>query len=215
VTFDPFGDFETSGYLRNFEGSKDLKIVKENEHLAFQLNLGKAMRAISQFGVLEYKDVLNTHKILFGSVYPWAGQDRLATAPEIDISKSGYERMFALPQDIRRAMEYGLEQGHNVAFMQTKPGEVMGSLCHAHPFLDGNGRTIMVLHNEMAYRAGISIDWAMVDKSAYLVALTQELYTPGKSHLDNYLQPFINEAISPTDSMVILRSLKSLGSGDD
>ena len=146
------------------------------------------MRAISSIEVLEYKDVLGTHKILFGGVYPWAGQDRLATAPEIDISKGGYEKMFALPQDIRRATEYGLEQGRNIAFMQTKPGEVMGSLCHAHPFLDGNGRTIMVMHGELAYRAGISIDWAKVEKSTYLTVLTQELYFPGKGHLEGASQ---------------------------
>jgi hypothetical protein len=28
VTFDPFGDFATEGYLRNFEKEKDLAIVK-------------------------------------------------------------------------------------------------------------------------------------------------------------------------------------------
>jgi Fic family protein len=30
----------------------------------------------------------------------------------------------------------------------------MGYLAHGHPFLDGNGRTIMVLHCVLAQRAG-------------------------------------------------------------
>jgi cell filamentation protein len=142
VTFDPFGDFETNGYLRNFEGIRDPKVIGEIEPLAFQINLGKVMQAIAKADVIEYNNVLEVHKILFGGVYPWAGQDRLVTAPEIDITKSGYKGVFALPTNIRRAMEYGLAQGSNVAFMQSKPGEVMGSLCHSHPFLDGNSRTM-------------------------------------------------------------------------
>jgi cell filamentation protein len=32
VTFDPFGDFATEGYLRNFEKEKDLAIVKQAEN---------------------------------------------------------------------------------------------------------------------------------------------------------------------------------------
>jgi hypothetical protein len=35
VTFDPFGDFETEGYLHNFEKEKDLAIVKRAENASF------------------------------------------------------------------------------------------------------------------------------------------------------------------------------------
>ena len=33
--FDPFRDYETAGYLRNFQGEKDLEIVKVAEHDLF------------------------------------------------------------------------------------------------------------------------------------------------------------------------------------
>jgi hypothetical protein len=35
VTFDPFGDFATEGYLHNFEKKKDLAIVKRAENASF------------------------------------------------------------------------------------------------------------------------------------------------------------------------------------
>lgn len=41
-------------------------------------------------------------------------------------------------------------RGQDSPFMREQPGEVMALLAHAHPFLDGNGRTIMVLHAELA-----------------------------------------------------------------
>jgi hypothetical protein len=39
VTFDPFGDFATRGYLRNFESEKDPEIVRRLQHTAFTLGL--------------------------------------------------------------------------------------------------------------------------------------------------------------------------------
>jgi cell filamentation protein len=49
----------------------------------------------------------------------------------------------------------------------------------------------MVVLNELAHRAGISIDWSRTDKDAYLQALTRELDRPGAGELDNYLKPFV------------------------
>jgi hypothetical protein len=43
VTFDPFGDFATEGYLRNFEKEKDLAIVKRAENASFTTGLDEIM----------------------------------------------------------------------------------------------------------------------------------------------------------------------------
>jgi cell filamentation protein len=51
------------------------------------------------------------------------------------------------------------------------------------------------VHTELAERAGISIDWAATDKVEYLTALTREMDSPGKGHLDAYLKPFVGVAI--------------------
>jgi fido (protein-threonine AMPylation protein) len=80
VTFDPFGDFATEGYLRNFEKEKDLAIVKRAENASFTTGLDEAFGHLAGSEVLSYNDVLKTHDILFGAVYPWAGQDRTQTA---------------------------------------------------------------------------------------------------------------------------------------
>jgi len=84
--------------------------------------------------------------------------------------------------------------------MRERPGVVMGYLAYAHPFLDGNGRTIMVIHGVMAQRARFSIDWAATGKAEYLLALTKEVNDPEKGHLDDYLTPFIREPV-PADRL--------------
>jgi cell filamentation protein len=191
VVFDPFGDFSTRGYLRNFEKVKELTKVKVNEHVAFLTNLGEAFAALSAQETLRYSDVLQIHKILFGSLYPWAGDDRSVTAPNIAIAKAGRTTLFAHPNSIQRAADYALARGQDAEFMRVHPGEVMGLLAHAHPFLDGNGRTIMVVHCEMARRTGMAIRWDEVARLDYLTALTRELENPSQGELDRYLRPYL------------------------
>ncbi|MEI9804439.1 MAG: Fic family protein [Pseudolabrys sp.] len=194
MTFDPFGDFETHGYLRNHEKEKDVDIIRRLEHASFATGLDEAFAQLAKTKSLHYDHVLGTHRVLFDAIYPWAGQDRTQTAPDIAVSKGVV--LFAHPNDIRPAIDYALKHGQDEAFMASKPGEVMGYLAHGHPFLDGNGRTIMVVHSVLSQRAGFSIDWAKTDKTDYLLALTKELDAPGKGILDRYLKPFMSEAIA-------------------
>jgi cell filamentation protein len=193
VAFDPFNDFETRGYLRNMFGEKDPDIIKHLEHSSFVAGISGAFKHLASIRSLSYRDVLHTHKILFGDVYPWAGQDRRETAPNIAVSKGRV--LFAHPNDAEAAVTHGLRLGSVKSMMAAKPGEVMGYLAYGHPFLDGNGRTIMVVHAELAERAGISIEWTATNKAAYLDALTQEIERPGSGRLDAYLKPFLRQPV--------------------
>ncbi len=89
-------------------------------------------------------------------------------------------------------MDYGLKLATDSSTMQTKAGTVMGLFAFAHPFLDGNGRTILLVHMELCFRAGFSIAWAATDKTTYLQKLSQEIDNPEKRILDDYLQAFMS-----------------------
>lgn len=190
MTFDPFGDFETQGYLRNHAKEKNLDIIRRLEHTSFLTGVNAAFDRLAKVECLSYPNVLETHKILFDAIYPWAGQDRLSSAPDLAISKGSV--LFARPAEIRRAVEFALVHGQDQEFMRSKPGVIMGYLAYAHPFLGGNGRTIMVVHAVMSQRAGFRIDWATTEKAGYLAALTEELDEPDRGYLDRYLLPFIH-----------------------
>ena len=209
MTFDPFGDFESRGYLRNFGGLKDAAAIKEAEHLAFCLNLPDAVEHLRQIDRITYLDVLDTHKILFGDIYPWAGQDRATVASTLMVSKG--EVQFAPPGHEELAVQHALRLAQEGNAMSKTPGVVIGYLSYGHPFLDGNGRTIIVVADELAYRAGISIDWASTDKQVYLGALTRELDDPRSGALDAYLGPHIREGISQEQATQTLARLPGLG----
>lgn len=68
-------------------------------------------------------------------------------------------------------------------------------MAYGHPFLDGNGRTIILVHSELCNRSGFSIDWIKADKEDYLNALTQELDQPATGILDRYLLQYKTDAL--------------------
>ncbi|ORM65405.1 cell filamentation protein Fic [Pantoea rodasii] len=214
MIFDPFGDFETAGYLQNVLSLKDPDEVKASEHLSFELSLEEALQFLSKEKQLNYSSVLKVHEILFTGFYHWAGKDRNKLVPHLSIFKGAREdkhfTVFEYPYLIQPAVEYALKLASNMVKFREKPGEVMGQLAFAHPFLDGNGRTILLFFMELSFRAGFSIDWSKTMKDDYLRALSVEIRDPGKGHLDRYLKPYIIEIHSRDEWPLIIGSIKGL-----
>jgi fido (protein-threonine AMPylation protein) len=129
VTFDPFGDFERQGYLRNFAKEKDLDIVRRLEHTSFTTGIDAAFERLATVKTLSYPDVLETHRILFGAVYPRAGQDRLTTAPNLAVSRP--------------------------FIRETVPADRLGAQIAKAPGLDGNDEqnTVLGTVNDPALKA--------------------------------------------------------------
>jgi cell filamentation protein len=187
---DPFEDFQTAGYLRNRFQEKDLAIVGRLETAAFREQVQPTLRFLRRVPDLRYEHILETHRRLFEAVYPWAGQDRLENAPHLRIVKAGYRELFALPDSIRVAAEYALQLARDAAYLRAHPGQVLGYLAHAHPFLEGNGRTILTVYAELARRAGFHVLWEEIEKGEFLRTLTEELLRPGSS-MDALVLPYV------------------------
>ena len=198
MAFDPSGDRDTRGYPRNDIATNDADLLRRLETHAFAANVLPALTALAASRTVGYDQLLDTHRRLFSSVYPWAGQDRATLKPDIAIGKGGMSDLFARPADVRRGAEYGLAMGLDSQKMRANPGEVFDALAYAHPFLEGNGRTIMTVHADLARRAGFHIDWAPIGKTEFLTALTAELRAPG-SALDALVVPHIRPGPLPTE----------------
>lgn len=214
--FDPFGDFASAGYLRNHEGEKDPELIKIAEHQLFRAQLPAALAFLEQVEEVDYDAFLEVHRILFEGLYPWAGQDRQMLVPGKHVSKGDVH--FCHPSECRRAIAYALRLASDTNRTRECPGEIMGIFAYGHPFLDGNGRTMLVVHSELCHRAGISVDWTRTRKNAYLVALTEEIEHPGQGHLDAYLAPYLGPVAGRdvwNRSIMELRGLDGENTGTD
>ncbi|MGY2167450.1 Fic/DOC family protein [Pseudomonas gingeri] len=214
MIFDPFGDFETAGYLQNSLQLKDPTEVKESEHLSFELSIEDAFAYLAKKKPIDYETVLKIHEVLFGGFYPWAGRDRNELVPHLAVFKGSLDdprnTVFAHPNAIKLSIDYALALAANKKRFREHPGEVMGQLAFAHPFLDGNGRTILLVFMELCYRAKFAINWSATSKENYLQALSDEIREPFKGHLDSYLKPFVIGISSRDQWPEIIGGIKGL-----
>lgn len=213
--FDPFGDFETAGYLRNELGLKDPNLIKIQEHLFFTGNIQEAAEYLSVRDEITYEDFCKVHSILFCGFYPWAGQDRRVLGVARWVSKAGLVD-FSESFDSERAMQHGLRLGNDPDHIAKRPGEVMGLFAWGHPFLDGNGRVMVAVHTELMARAGLMVNWAASGKEAYLAALTHELESPKDRALDAYMLPLVQPLRGRQSWVEQIRNLVGLdGTNED
>ncbi|MGQ8817453.1 Fic/DOC family protein [Serratia sp. NA_13] len=214
MIFDPFGDFDTSGYLQNSLALKEPDEIKRAEHLSFELSIEDALSYLAQTNPINYQSVLQVHETLFSDFYPWAGKDRNELVPHLAVFKGSPDNLrhtvFERPDSIRMAVDYALHLAADKERFRERPGEVMGLLAFAHPFLDGNGRTILLVFMELSFRAGFSINWSETRKDDYLRALTNEIGDPSQRHLDHYLTPFVVDISSRDDWPKIIGGIKGL-----
>ncbi|MEN5300596.1 Fic family protein [Pseudomonas sp. TWI628] len=218
MTFDPFGDFETAGYLQNALQLKDPIEVKESEHLSFEASIEDALAFLQNEPLIDYGAVLKVHEILFSAFYHWAGRDRNELVPHLAVFKGMHgdpgSTVFEHPAQVRRAVDYALQLAGNSGRFRDRPGEVMGQLAFAHPFLDGNGRTILLVFMELSFRAGFAIDWSKTQKDLYLRALSDEIREPSTGHLDRYLQPYVIDICSRDEWPGVISDIKGLDGMD-
>lgn len=209
--FDLFGDFNINGYLRNYAKEKNDFIIKQMEHRSFRSHLNIALEYLTKCRQINFNNAKHVHKLLFSDIYPWAGQDRSQNASHLTITKANIEFQWA--PYVGHGMEYALHRAANIEIIRDKPGEILGELSFAHPFLDGNGRTILTLFSELCRRANMHIDWSQTSKVDYLTALTKEIQDPYQGHLDQYLLPFIrNSRLQIEDDITNLQGLPGLAS---
>lgn len=211
--FDPFGDYETAGYLRNELALKDPGKIKEQEHLFFTANVRQAAAYLAERKDITYADFCAVHAILFSEFYPWAGRDRMTLGVARLIDKG--EVQFEVGELAKAAVEHGLRMGSDRKKVAANPGEVMGMFAWGHPFLDGNGRTMVVVHAELMARTGLMIDWSASPKNDYLAALTAEIKNPPSRHLDAYLIPLVRALPKGTDRVAQVLDIVGLDGAAD
>ena len=88
-----------------------------------------------------------------------------------------------------------MHHGQDASYLRAHPGEVFGYLAHAHPFLEGNGRTILTIFAELTGRSGFHVEWESIDKAQFLLTLTRELLGPGKAIMDGLVLPYARDGI--------------------
>lgn len=179
-SWDPFGDMETRGILRNHYGTNNGNKLANFEYVSIRKNMPKALAYLGSTKTINLKAWLKTHEILFSDVFPWAG-----TARKVDVFRGPVK--FNLFHLLAKEAEAVFKKAEDPDFLKNNIGYVYGELAFNHPFLDGNGRSLNTVFTEMLRRSGLKMNWEAVDRSEYLDHLTQAVLLTNYTHLDRYL----------------------------
>jgi len=169
--------------LKNKEGIKDQDQLDIFEKQA-TLHRAKQLEKIPIKSNFDSEHLKAIHKHLFQDVYKWAGQNR-----EVDIGKntSEFERVdnidSSLNQTFTELSKKDNLKGLNHADFIDEFSKVYSDLNKAHPFREGNGRTLQLLMQDLAKEAGYSVDYKMVSKDDWNRTFEYDMYDNNDENL--------------------------------
>ena len=153
--------------MRHGNKVKPRNIKRMNTNEIDRLSLEKAQalfdtRDIDKIEVGTVKGLCDIHAYLFGGLYDFAGKVR-----RLNISKGGFRFANCLYLD---AILPVIEKMPESTFEEIIAKYVEMNI--AHPFMEGNGRAGRIwLDMMLKKRFGRVVDWAAVNKAAYLQAM--------------------------------------------
>ena len=165
---DPYRDPDT-GVLRNLLGIIDPAVLEEADADFSAVRLAQLQRRELPGGY-DLAHLRGFHRLIFGDLYPWAGELRTVWIAKGD--------PFCMPQHIESSAEeiftrlaranylHGLDRAEFIDGLT----DVLGDLNALHPFRDGNGRTQRAFCAQLARHAGHQLRWAPMDPAENITA---------------------------------------------
>ena len=137
------------------------------------------------------KGLQQIHAYLFGGLYDFAGHIRT-----VNIAKGGFQ--FAMAQYLSTTLE-DIEQMPENDFDAISDKYVEMNI--AHPFREGNGRATRIWLDMMLKKnIQMCIDWSLIDKKAYLNAMTHSVASP--SAIKSLLRSSLTDKISDRETFL-------------
>ncbi|WP_288588770.1 Fic family protein [uncultured Methylobacterium sp.] len=162
--------YEGTDTLRNTAGIRDPAALAEREQIvSFQ-----ALRQMLKEPVLGNFDQAHfaaIHKRLFAEIYPWAGETRTVELWKPEIVLNGRSVAYTPPAQIddqlRTALsKLGREEPGNLK--ENRPAMrlagTMATLFQAHPFREGNTRTLLAFMEQYARHHKQPLDQALINR---------------------------------------------------
>ena len=166
---------DNNGVLENKLGITDADELRELEYALTEEKINGILSKgsfgnIQGYG-LERQQAI--HQYLFEGIYEWAGKVR--TVPSSKGMGGGLVSIFSNPDEIRQVWDL-LEQktarfarAENLSFDQKleELADIFIQANHAHPFPEGNGRSLQVFMHQLAAEQGIRLDYTKNNKDEW------------------------------------------------
>ncbi|MDP4025765.1 Fic family protein [Methylobacterium sp. NEAU 140] len=168
MSADPYV-YEGTDVLRNRAEIRDPQALAEREQIVSfraMLQLRKEP-VLGQFDLTHYAAV---HKRLFGEIYVWAGENRTAELWKPEVVLQGRSVAYSPPAAIESHAQAALAQlrGEPGNLKDSRPAirfaQTMAALWQAHPYREGNTRTLLAFMEQYARHHSQPLDQALITR---------------------------------------------------
>ncbi|WP_430912228.1 Fic/DOC family protein [Methylobacterium sp. sgz302541] len=169
MSADPYV-YEGTDVLRNRADIRDPEALAEREQIVSFRALVQMQKepVLGQFDLAHYAAV---HKRLFGEIYAWAGETRTVELWKPEIALKGQSVKYSPPaasEQHAQAALAQLQRGEPGNLKDSRPAirfaQTMAALWQAHPFREGNTRTLLAFMEQYARHHGQPLDQALINR---------------------------------------------------
>lgn len=153
-------------------------------------------------GKYDYEHLKNMHRHIFGSIYEWAGKERLVPIEKSEKVLNGLSVQYADPSDIRKQATQVIKELHAVKWHQMSLEEqakilakYSAALWQVHPFREGNTRTTISFITSYADINGMHMDVDLLKKYSSYVRNALVLSSIGEYSETKHLEKIFKDAL--------------------
>jgi cell filamentation protein len=167
--------FENADVLRNLLGIYDrdeLQNAEANITAVRLLVIDNAVAALP----FDFARLLAIHKHIFGDIYDWAGMPRSIQIVKGERVLGGDTIRYSQPDDIERDVDTVTERLNAVDWAtldvhatSERFAKLIAALWQAHPFREGNTRTVITFATQFAESHGFRMDKLLLKECAAYV----------------------------------------------
>lgn len=192
--------FEESHVLRNLLDIHDEKALDIAEA---ELSRANMMLLYEQgFDDFSTAGICEIHKALFGDIYDWAGKFRVINVQKRETILAGKSVWYSNDEDIGRDLESAWNRIHHISWDELSREDFAAQvartfpvLWQAHPFREGNTRTIVMLMTFFVEHHGYYFDQELLAESAGYVRNAFVLASLGEHSEYEHLEKILKDAI--------------------
>lgn len=193
--------------LKNLLDIRDSKKLQQAESDYVTLRLSEIAEDGSITGVFDFAALCRMHYRIFQDIYEWAGKIRIINIEKAEDALNGISVEYSDVFDIKSDAEAALEKMRNYRWQDASMDEAvqrfsdyMAELWKAHPFREGNTRTVVTFCAMFIEEQGIYIDSGLFkDNAEYmrdaLVAASAIFSDLGDRRKPEYLYRIVMDAM--------------------
>lgn len=178
--------YEDADVLINLGNIKDSEVLKSAEADITSYTMGALYN--TQFDRFDSQSLLEAHRIIFGDLYPWAGEIRTIPMTKPEQVLGGDSVRYSYPKEIKRELVAVFKEISALKKIKGREDlifrivRITAKLWQIHPFREGNTRTIVAFSVLLAQSFGIEVNFKLFgDHAAYvrnaLVWASQGIYS--------------------------------------